>query len=143
MLRNDHEIMIEQESSWTILRLIDKQESKANGGFITGTWKHTDKSYNDTEIKFTSSHPQHLYFEWYGGIKTLLLGVKMNSISSHKEGEEPYFQRLIQMTGIDRTAMSQFKVMSVLKSGTGLLTYNVNPHFKAGEMLWTPIRYER
>jgi hypothetical protein len=135
----DHKIKIEQEEHWTKIILRDKEESKAGGGFISGTWQHTKESYNGKEIVFTTDNPEHYYFEWrgpHGG--PLRIGVKMNSPSSHKQGEKPYFQVLITLDHAKRTAGSHFEVTSVMdEKGTGSLTYNVNPHFTKGDILWS------
>ncbi len=147
MLRNDHRIMIEQnvdgETHWTTIRLIDKLESK-DGKSVTGSWKHTSDSYNDQEIKFTSDNPQYLYWEWNGGPHggDFSIGSKMGR-ASHKAGEDEIFQVLITLDFAKRMADGAFKVASVLGNGSGKLKYNVNPHFKAGDITWTVVRYER
>ena len=67
--RSDHQLMIEQKvdgkNTWAVILLLDKDEIVPNA-FVTGLWKQTNDSYNDEEIKFTSAHPQYLYFEWEG-----------------------------------------------------------------------------
>jgi hypothetical protein len=147
MLRSDHRIMIEQnvdgENHWTTIRLIDKQESK-DGSSVTGSWKHTSESYNDEEITFTSAHPQYLYWEWKGGPHggNFSIGVKMGR-ASHKAGEDEIFQVLITLDLAKRMANGAFRVGSVLGNGSGRLTYDVNPHFKKGDITWTVVRYER
>lgn len=143
MLRSDHRIMIEQgeESHYAVLRLLDKQETQ-DGSLVTGIWKHTSETYNDTEIKFTSDNPQYFYWEWRGPHSgTLSLGVKMGR-ASHRDDEKEIFQILITLYQVRRTAMGYFEIASVIKPGAGKLTYNVNPHFTAGDILWTPVRYE-
>ena len=139
MLKN-HKIKIEQDKSWTKIILIDKEESKAGGGFIRGTWEHTKESYNGKEIVFTTDNKEHYYFEWRGPhAGPIKIGVKMNSPSSHKQGEEPYFQILITLNRARRTSSSEFDATFAQNPrGTGLLTYNVSGHFAKGEILWTP-----
>jgi hypothetical protein len=134
---------VDGEDHWTTIRLMDKTES-ADGKSVTGTWRHTNQSYNDEEIKFTSDSPEHLYYEWNGGAHggNLSIGGKMGR-ASHKAGEDEIFQVLIFLDYVRRLANGSFKVGSVLNEGTGRLTYNVNPHFKAGDITWTATRYER
>jgi len=147
MLRNDHQIMIEQdvdgENHWTVIRLTDKSESR-DGKLITGTWKHTSDSYNDKEIKFTSDHPQYLSWEWRGGAHggDLSIGSKMGR-ASHKAGEDEIFSVMILLKLVRREACGTFKVGSVLKTGAGNLTNGVNPHFNKGAIEWSVNRYER
>jgi hypothetical protein len=147
MLRNDHRLMIEQnvdgETHWTTIRLIDKLESK-DGKSVTGSWKHTSDSYNDKEILFTSDNPQYLYWEWNGGPQggDFSIGSKMGR-ASHKAGEDEIFQVLITLDFAKRMADGAFKLASERGNGSGKLKYNVNPHFKAGEITWTVVRYER
>jgi len=142
MKRIDHEIMIEQNNSYTIIRLMDKEESK-DGKFVSGTWQHTGKSYNDQEIKFTSDNPQYYYWEWHGPhAGAISIGTKMGR-GSHKAGEETMFQVLINLLFARRMANGKFQVGGVLPNGGGLLTYNVKPHFFAGPILWSPTQYER
>ena len=142
-LRSDHRLMIAQgeESHYAVLRLADKTET-ADGRLVTGRWKHTSESYNDTEILFTSDSPEYLYYEWKGGPHggDLSIGSKM-ARASHKAGEEEYFQVLITLDYVQRLAGGNFKVGSVLKEGSGRLTYNVNPHFEKGAITWTVVRY--
>jgi hypothetical protein len=145
-LRQDHRIMISQlvngEDHWTTVRLMDKSES-ADGRSVTGQWRHTDQSYNDKEIKFTSDHPEYLYWEFsqpnaHGGV--LKIGSKMGR-ASHKEGEDTIFQVLITLYNVKRQAGGRFAVGGVLDEGAGKLTYNVDPHFEKGDITWTVVRY--
>lgn len=142
-LRQDHQLIISQgeESHYTSLKLLDKTESD-DGRFIAGKWKHTDQSYNDQVILFTSASAEHLYWEWKGGPQggDLQIGVKMGR-ASHKEGEDEIFQVLINLFFAKRLAGGYFKVGSVLGEGAGKLTYDVNPHFKKGDITWTVVRY--
>ena len=140
-----HQIMISQtvggEDHWTIIRLQDKHEA-ADGTFIRGTWRHTDKSYNDQEIKFTGDNPEYLYWEWRGNAKggDFSIGSKMGR-ASHKAGEDEYFQILITLLFCKRTAGGTFKIASVLNEGAGKLTYNANPHFEKGDITYTIVAY--
>ncbi len=142
-LRQDHRIMISQgeESHYAVIRLIDKSESD-DGRLVTGKWKHTSDSYNDQEILFTSDNPEYLYWEWRGGPQggDLQIGSKMGR-ASHKAGEDEIFQVLITLYLAKRLAGGYFKVGSVLGEGAGKLTYDVNPHFKKGDITWTVVRY--
>lgn len=146
MLRSDHRIMISQNvdgaDHWTTIRLSDKTEAK-DGTSVTGTWRHTAESYNDTEIQFTSDNPQYLYWEWNGGPHggDMTIGSKMGR-ASHKAGEDEMFQVLITLHYAKRQANGYFAVGSVLPEGSGELTYNVNPHFQKGPITWTVVRYE-
>jgi hypothetical protein len=147
MLRTDHYFMMSQKTGdgadhWTTIRLIDKSEAK-DGSLITGVWKHTDKSYSDREIKFTSDNPQYLYFEWKGGPQggDLQIGSKMGR-ASHKAGEDETFQVLITLLDVKRIPAGKFKLGSADGEGTGTLAYNVEPHFKKGDITWMVVRYE-
>ncbi len=137
-----HELMISQAEHYVVVALQDKTELVNDS--VSGTWKHTSKSYNDEEIKFTSDNPQYLYWEWQamepGGVLTI--GSKMGR-ASHKAGEDEYYQILITLLGVKRNADGKFKVASAAEEGDGKLTYNVNPHFKAGAITWGVVRYER
>lgn len=141
-LRNDHAIMIIQNDHWTTIRLNDRDEESST--VVTGRWKHTSQSHNDEEIKFTSDNPKYLYWEWKGGDPggILYIGSKMGR-ASHKAGEEEIFQILITLSGVKRFADGKFKVASSGDEGSGKLKYDVNPHFKAGAITWSVVRYER
>src|ERR1041385_3830431 len=80
MLRNDHRIMIQQNvegsDHWTIIRLNDLNEYWDGATkYVTGTWKHTRESYNDSLIEFTSDNPRHLTFTWIGGPQGGILNI--------------------------------------------------------------------
>lgn len=139
MLR-EHKIRIIQEEHWAIIKLIDTRESSADGGSVSGTWEHTKESYTGKEIVFSTDNPEHYYYEWRGPhAGTIRIGIKMNSPSSHKQGEEPYFQVLITLNRARRTSMSRYDAtLAQNPRGNGSLTYNVNPHFAKGQILYTP-----
>ena len=69
MLRQDHELMIEQpvdgETHWTIIKLIDKSEGFNGhrdwntGPKTTGIWRTTRQSHNDSQPVFTSDNPEY------------------------------------------------------------------------------------
>jgi hypothetical protein len=151
MLRQDHRLMISQQvdgaDHWTTIRLMDQAETRPSDSdtgdtSVSGNWRPTSDSYNDEEIKFTSDNPQYLYWEWKGNARggDISIGSKMGR-ASHKAGEDEYFQVLIKLFYARRLANGTFKVASTLDEGAGKLTYNVNPHFKAGDITWTVVRY--
>ena len=55
---------------------------------------------------------------------------------------EKHFQILITLSGVKRLADGKVQVASSGKDGSGKLTYNVAPHFKAGAITWSVIRYQ-
>ena len=144
MLRNDHKIMISQTVDggphWATIKLSDKQELNY-GTMVTGSWKHTSGSHDNSLITFTSDNPQYYYYVWIGGPQggTLQIGSKMGR-ASHKAGEDEIFQVLITCVMIRRDANGYFRAGSS-GEGDGLLTYNVNPHFTKGAMRWSVVTY--
>ncbi|MEI6706534.1 MAG: hypothetical protein WCK96_05285 [Methylococcales bacterium] len=137
-LRDQHLIMITQNNNWTTIELKDKLDEWI---VATGSWKHTAESYNDEEIKFTSDNSKYLYWLW-NPMRILNIGSKMNR-ASHKAGEEEIFQTFITLFGVERLANGKFRVASSDGVGSGILRYNVNPHFKAGAITWSVERYLR
>ena len=145
MLRSDHQVMISQTidgaSHWTVIKLADKQEL-FGGRMVQGTWRHTDKSHDESSIKFTSDNPQYLFWQWVGGPQggLLQIGSRMGR-ASHKAGEDSIFQVLMTLSTVKRDANGYFHVPGSNGDGTGLLTYNVNPYFKSGAIEFSVIRY--
>ncbi len=154
MLRNNHDLMIEQdigsETHWTVIRLRDSNEN-TNTGTLEGSWRITNQSYNDKEPYFTSSSKEYWYWKWKGPhAGTLEIGVKMGR-ASYREDEKEVFQVLISLDRVRRTADSRWEVDGVIKRGsgelsykvgTGTLTYNVGSDFVKGGIIWSVTRYE-
>jgi hypothetical protein len=138
--------MIEQdvdgENHWTVIKLADKNED-TDSSTITGTWRATSQSHNDKEPYFTSSNPEYWFWQWTGPhAGTMEIGVKTGR-ASHREDEKEVFQVLIKLDRIRRTAGSKWEIGSVMKPGTGTLTYNVGNDFRKGDIHWSPNRYDR
>lgn len=128
--------MISQGSNYTILKLRDKQEVPSSFvPSVNGTWRHTDESYRDAEIKFTSDNPEYLYWEFRQLSRLLLIGSKMGR-ASHKAGEDEIFQVLITLFGVMRLGDDRFKPASG-DEGEGLLAYRVGDDFSAGKIAWS------
>lgn len=49
--------------------------------------------------------------------------------ASHKAGQDSIFQVLMILSSVKRDANGCFHIPGSNGDGTGLLTYNVNPHF--------------
>ncbi len=135
--------MIEQyvggANHYTFLRLIDISES-FQGGFkhVTGSWKHTNVSYNNQMIMITHDHPRHLKFTWVGGPQGGVLNIgSLMGRGSHRADETEIFSKYITLYYVKRQANGEFQVGSVLGSGVGDLKYNVNPHFNSGDISWS------
>lgn len=132
---------VEGAPHYTVIKLADKQEL-FGGRLVQGTWRHTDKSHDDSMIKFTSDNPQYLFWQWAGGPAggLMRIGSKMGR-GSHKAGEEEMFQVLITLSSVKRDANGYFHLSASSGEGTGLLAYNVNPHFKSGVIEFSVVRY--
>lgn len=147
MLRNDHRIMIQQnvggEDHWTTLRLIDESEGWQDGQrFVFGSWKHTRGSYNDQLILLTSINEEHLKFTYVGNAAGGILNLNSHmGRGSHRADETGIVSNWVHLYYVQRSASGEFKVGSVLGSGVGDLGHNANPHFQAGDISWTVVRY--
>jgi hypothetical protein len=141
MLRKDHQIMIEQGSSYTTILLEDKYES-SDKRFVHGKWRITTE-YSHPDMKFGSENPEYSYWEWRGHatMGNLEIGFLMDR-GSQKEGEESkLFWVKIALAHVRRSAMSRFESMSALGGGGGVLRYpEFHNYILAGPILWTPIR---
>lgn len=150
MLRHDHKLMIEQDTAYAVISLRDKSETV--GKKATGTWKKkTSDTLDDKEIAFTSSSDEYLRWSWDATAPGMLvIGVESDqSKSSHKTGDGKWLQVLISLSGVKRDASGRFAVAgdeanqgSSDKTGKGKLTYQ-NRLFKAGDIRWSMVRYER
>jgi hypothetical protein len=143
MLRNDHKLMIEQGTVYAVIRLKDKTE--VSGRTAAGTWTKTaSDTSDDKEVTFTSSADEYLRWNWDRKAPgVLLIGVESDqSKSSHKTGDGKWLQVLISVSGVSRDAAGKFAVAGEKAEGKGKLTYQ-NRLFKAGDIGWTIVRYER
>ncbi len=145
-----HKIMIEQgsgeKSAWKTLKLSEREA--AEGKSASGKWTHFDNSGDSdsdssNKIRFTSAHNDHLYWQWSSTAPSVMtIGVKM-ARASHRSDEKEDYQILITLNNVSRSSNGQFggAGKNGAGSGSGLLTYDVNPHFKKGAIEWTVVRY--
>ena len=128
---------VEEEEHWAIIVLNNKTKS-SDGKLVTGSWRHTNQSYTGQQVKFTSVHPDHLYWEWRGDARggVVSIGSKMGR-ASHKAGETEIFDVYITLNYAKLLAGARIAVNGPLDFGAGRLTNNAKPHFEKGEITWT------
>ena len=134
---------VDGEEHWAIIKLADVRESSDKRN-IFGTWRHTNKSYNDEEIQFTSDHSQYLKWRWEGGPQggKLYVGSIMGR-ASHREDERTIETVYLTFDSVRRQANGAWLFASQDDDGHGKFANNTEPHFKKGDFLWTVVRYER
>lgn len=143
MLRNDHKITIEQNVSGAdhdaAIRLSDHGEYFKDGfWYVTGSWAHTNRSYNGTRVNITTSSPEHLIFTWVGAAHggVLNIGEKFGRASHREADGKEVIEIIISLWDVQRTADGMFKLSNGSGPGAGDLKRNVNPHFNKGEIAW-------
>jgi hypothetical protein len=116
---------------WARILLTDKDEILPYG-FVTGRWEHTNESYNEKEIQFTSVNPEYFYFQWLHSEPGGILYIGTLRTTSHTDKD---FQAIITLLGVKRLADGEVKVASASGEGSGKLTNN-SAHFQAGPITW-------
>ena len=90
-----------------------------------------------------SANPVHLRWQWRGGPfgGNIFIGDRMNSPSSHKAGDDFWFDIHVICYRAKRDAMGRFLVSGPLDNGAGMIRHKVENDFMAGGILWSMVRY--
>ena len=128
---------VEEKDHWTVIVLNGRTKS-SDGKLVTGSWRHTNRSYTGSQVKLTDDHPDHLYWEWRGDARggVASIGSKMGR-ASHKAGETEIFDVYITLQYAKLLAGGKIAVSGALDFGPGNLPNNRRPHFEKGEITWT------
>ena len=134
----EQSIRITQGEHWAIIILNNNKTTSGDGRFVTGTWRHTNRSYTGDPIQFTSDHPDDLTWEWRGDARggVVQIGSRM-ARASHKANEKSEFWPYIVLNFAKVTAGNRIAVTGGFKSAGGRLNQGHNPHFEKGEIEWS------